>query len=307
MYENEQEWREAGQKLAKTHSEDMWAVARWIACAQSVGWDKKYAHASKITGLSEGTCKQYAHTVRALTQVNPALSFTHHRLVAAIPAMWQMEWLDRAAREKMTVAQLEAALKGNEGPKNTVARPPCVRVPLSSEVSGSLNALARHRKISAGPGISPGAVLLARIASNYVSAQEQLQELAHIREQRAEEARHSRLAGVKRWQNNVHNRIAQLFEAHPDVSDPGDFADIYHKTYGRKLPLWALAHSEFSERFGDCSTEDCHIGVYSTGEDSEMRMEDIEEMIDSASNAHDAFEEAQRLMSLLPQEVQSKV
>lgn len=170
MYSNEQEWQAAGKKLAKAHREDTWAVARWIACAQAVGWDRKYAWASKITGLSEGTCKQYAHTARASTQVNPELGFAHHRLVAALPAPLQAEWLDRAARENMTVTELDSELKKSIGRNGRGPRPRCTRVPLSTEASESLDFRARGRKISGSPGISPGAMLLASIASAYPSA-----------------------------------------------------------------------------------------------------------------------------------------
>jgi hypothetical protein len=149
-------------------------------------------------------------------------------------------------------------------------------------------------------------MLLATVASEYVNTPEHLQEMDDIRWRCSEKARTAQRTGVRRWQNRVHNRVAELFETYTDVSDPGHFAELYFNTYGERLPLWALAHTEFSERFGDRPTEDCHMGKYvpvslGDGENSLARqLEKFEEYEDMIA----ACEEAQELASLLPPDIQ---
>lgn len=303
MYADEKEWQAAGEKLAKAHREDDWAAARWIACAQAVGWDKKYTWAAKITRFSVGTCRQYENTARTFTQVNPALCFAHHRLIAALPAELRAEWLDRADREKLTVPQLDAALK--KAVRRKSLRPRCIQVPIPSEVSGSLNLLARSRGVSGGPGISPGAMLLASIAAEYVNAPQRLHEVDLARARRSQKAHAAQRAGVTRWQNRVHDRVEELFRMYPDISDPGKFTAVYFQTYGEKFPMYAHGHTEFAERFRDCPTEDCHMGRYAQLDlgDEELSLERQLDKVEASLELADGWEEAQYLAALLPADI----
>jgi len=304
MFANEQEWQSAGEKLAQAHREDDWAAARWIACAQAVGWDKKYTWAAKITRLPVGTCRQYENTARVFTQPNPALCFAHHRLIAALPAELRAEWLDRADREKLTVPQLDAALKKAARRKSSRLR--CIQVPIPSEMSESLNLLAWSRGVSGSPGISPGAMLVASIVADYVNAPQHVEEVDIARMRRSQKARAAQRAGVKRWQNRVHHRVAELLETYPHISDPSELPALYFQTYGEKFPMYAHGHTEFAERFHDCPTEDCQMGRYAPLDlrDEEQSLARQFDKVEAAQELVDGWEEAQALASLLPADIQ---
>jgi hypothetical protein len=76
-------------------------------------WGETYRWASEITGLAQGTLRQYAQVAGHfdLSERSHKLSFTHHILVAAIPKEAAAEWLELAEHEQWSARELNAGLR----------------------------------------------------------------------------------------------------------------------------------------------------------------------------------------------------
>jgi len=131
-------WKEKGKALAvelrsaeAKFSGRQWAIADWMLAGEKAFKEKvAYAEASKVTGMTEETLRQFAHTARrVLTRVN-GLSFGHHRLVAKF---WrepreQKRLLQDALKNKMSVEQFASYINGEQEPEPTSAEDAAVRV-----------------------------------------------------------------------------------------------------------------------------------------------------------------------------------
>jgi hypothetical protein len=87
-------------------SEHQWDIADWLLRGEKIsGLSNKeaYKRAVTLTGMTEGTLRQFAHTARnVLTRVN-GLSFGHHRLVAKYTPEQQKRYLDYAKDARKSV------------------------------------------------------------------------------------------------------------------------------------------------------------------------------------------------------------
>jgi preprotein translocase subunit Sec63 len=106
------EWLQRGRQIAEHASSTCWQIGDWLNDGERK-WGETYRWASEITGLSQGTLRNYAVVARAfeLSRRNDNLSFTHHALVSAIPMEAAIEWLDLAQQEQWSARELNAALK----------------------------------------------------------------------------------------------------------------------------------------------------------------------------------------------------
>ena len=98
-------------------SEHQWAIADWILRGEKIsGLSNKeaYSRAVKLTGMTEGTLRQFAHTARnVLTRVN-GLSFGHHRLVAKYNPEQQKRFLDYAKDARKSVDGFAGYLRNRD-------------------------------------------------------------------------------------------------------------------------------------------------------------------------------------------------
>lgn len=77
---------------------------------------EKYTDASRITGLTEKTLRNYAYVCRNvhMSRRKDKLTFKHHAHVADLNAELQMYWLDRAVEEHLSAAKLKKLIEGRE-------------------------------------------------------------------------------------------------------------------------------------------------------------------------------------------------
>lgn len=101
---------EIGTLLRGMESSIQWLLGDWLNRAERV-WGRIY---SDVPGYSYGTLRTYASVARSVqlsTRIDK-LSFAHHQLVAGLAGDDQKAWLAFAEENKLTVAQLRAAMKG---------------------------------------------------------------------------------------------------------------------------------------------------------------------------------------------------
>lgn len=104
---SEAEWWELGRQLAGLKQLTEWAVADYLAYGEGrVG--ERYWQVAEMFSCSPQTVRNMAWVARRIPkdQRRVTLTFTHHRMVAALPEARRNELLLRAERGGWTVAQL---------------------------------------------------------------------------------------------------------------------------------------------------------------------------------------------------------
>jgi hypothetical protein len=92
------------------------ATGRWIGDWIRYGssrWGEKYVEAARVTGYDVASLRNMAWVA---SQFDPSLrsdklTWSHHVLLAPLGADEQARWLDRAARERLSVADLRTELR----------------------------------------------------------------------------------------------------------------------------------------------------------------------------------------------------
>jgi hypothetical protein len=123
------DWLVRGRELAKRDAEVKWELGDWLTEGephypdigageiQGVPAVSVYSVAENITGLARGTLRDLASTARRVPPSvrTDACTWSHHRaLINALPDADEdtiKQWLKRAADEKMSVAELQDALR----------------------------------------------------------------------------------------------------------------------------------------------------------------------------------------------------
>lgn len=116
------EWLVVGKRLGGISRCNQWWLGDWVRYGAD-RWGEKYTQAAKITGYDPRSLANMASIATAFetSRRRDYLTWSHHVAVAALPEAEQEAWLDRAASESFSVAdlrtELRAALKGGkEGP-----------------------------------------------------------------------------------------------------------------------------------------------------------------------------------------------
>lgn len=130
------EWLEMGQLLQSLETAVGWAVGDWAAAAEPYTemWGaaysnepSKYQRIIEETGYSYQTVADYAWISKAIPVSirNRKLSFSHHRLVAAMKlpsgepdTIAQADWLDQAAEYEWTLVEFKKALAAHRRAAN---------------------------------------------------------------------------------------------------------------------------------------------------------------------------------------------
>ena len=105
-------WVQAGRKIGALGRGGQWWVGDWLQYG-AFRWGQKYAEAARITGYDAGSLRNMAWMA---SQFPPArrrasLTWCHHAAVAGLSLAEQERWLDLVAAERLTVADLRAALR----------------------------------------------------------------------------------------------------------------------------------------------------------------------------------------------------
>lgn len=116
------EWLVVGKRLGGISRCNQWWLGDWVRYGADK-WGEKYTQAAKITGYDPRSLANMASIASAFetSRRRDDLTWSHHVAVAALPEAEQEDWLDRAASEGFSVAdlrtELRAALKeGRDAP-----------------------------------------------------------------------------------------------------------------------------------------------------------------------------------------------
>jgi hypothetical protein len=108
-------WNRAGQRLGVLGRCSSWWLGDWIRYGNAK-FGQRYALASKITGYDTQTLTNMVYVASRfeVSRRRENLSWSHHETVASLDANEQNHWLDRAAEDKLSVADLRIELRSQQ-------------------------------------------------------------------------------------------------------------------------------------------------------------------------------------------------
>jgi hypothetical protein len=110
------EWLAAGRRLGAIGRCSQWWIGDWIRYGTS-RWGEKYAEAARVTGYDVASLRNMAWVASQfdLSLRSDKLTWSHHVLLAPLESEEQQYWLDRAHRERLSVADLRLELRASRG------------------------------------------------------------------------------------------------------------------------------------------------------------------------------------------------
>jgi len=106
------EWAAVGRRLGAMGRCCQWTIGDWIRYGHAK-FGERYAPAARITGYDVQTLMNMVHVASRfeVSRRRKALSWSHHETVASLEPDQQDYWLDRAAAERFSVADLRLELR----------------------------------------------------------------------------------------------------------------------------------------------------------------------------------------------------
>ena len=106
------EWLVVGRRLGGVSRCNQWWLGDWVRYGAEK-WGEKYTQAAKITGYDPRSLANMASVAAAFdsSRRRDDLTWSHHVAVAGLPEPEQETWLDRAAAEGLSVADLRTELR----------------------------------------------------------------------------------------------------------------------------------------------------------------------------------------------------
>lgn len=118
------DWVRAGQRLGAMTRCSQWWLGDWVRYG-TAKWGEKYKEASRITGYDIQTLRNIAYVAGRIDvyRRRDKLTWSHHAEVSALEPEEQERWLDLAAAERLSVADLRIELRAaRRGEDRTTAR-----------------------------------------------------------------------------------------------------------------------------------------------------------------------------------------
>jgi hypothetical protein len=105
-------WVQVGQRLGAMTRCSQWWLGDWIRYG-TTRWGEKYKQAARITGYDVHSLRNIAYVAGQIetSRRRDILTWSHHAEVCALEPEEQEKWLDLAASEKMSVADLRVELR----------------------------------------------------------------------------------------------------------------------------------------------------------------------------------------------------
>jgi hypothetical protein len=105
-------WVQAGRKLGALARGGQWWLGDWLLYG-AFRWGQKYAEAARVTGYDAGSLRNMSWIASQFPppRRRASLTWCHHAAVAGLSLAEQERWLDLVAAERLTVADLRAALR----------------------------------------------------------------------------------------------------------------------------------------------------------------------------------------------------
>jgi hypothetical protein len=109
------QWIAVGRRLGAISRSNQWWLGDWLRYG-AAKWGEKYAEAAKITGYDVRSLANIASLAGcfAISRRRDNLTWSHHAVVAALDPDEQDRWLDMAATERLSVADLRIELRSVE-------------------------------------------------------------------------------------------------------------------------------------------------------------------------------------------------
>ena len=106
------DWLTTGRRLGAIGRCSQWWVGDWVRYGTSK-WGEKYAEAARVTGYDVASLRNMAWVASRfdLSLRSDKLTWSHHVLVAPLDTDAQKEWLERACKERLSVADLRLELR----------------------------------------------------------------------------------------------------------------------------------------------------------------------------------------------------
>lgn len=107
------EWSAVGRRLGAIGRCSQWWLGDWIHYG-NLRFGERYARAAKLTGYDAQSLMNmvYVATRFPISRRRESLSWSHHATLAALEQDAQEHWLNRAAAQRMSVADLRMELRG---------------------------------------------------------------------------------------------------------------------------------------------------------------------------------------------------
>jgi hypothetical protein len=107
-----EEWLVSGRQLGTISRCSQWWIADWLIYGSS-RWGEKYVTAAKVTGYDPASLRNIAYVGRRfdVSLRSDKLSWSHHALLAPLDEPARRQWLERAAEERLSVADLRVELR----------------------------------------------------------------------------------------------------------------------------------------------------------------------------------------------------
>lgn len=114
-----EEWAACGHKLFRASSSLQWVLGDWAEYGNKLGKLKEWAEANNV---NVHTLRKYAFVSSKVSRSarREKLSWSHHAEVAELPAPQQLEWLELAERENLSVAAMREKIRTRTPGKNAL-------------------------------------------------------------------------------------------------------------------------------------------------------------------------------------------
>lgn len=109
------EWLATGRRLGAIGRCSQWWIGDWIRYGTR-RWGERYAEAARVTGYDVASLRNMAWVASRfdLSLRSDKLSWSHHVLLAPLAQEEQRHWIERAASERLSVADLRIELRSRE-------------------------------------------------------------------------------------------------------------------------------------------------------------------------------------------------
>lgn len=106
-------WEALGATLATFAKGIQWYVGDWLIYGE-IRFADRYTQAMDSTGMEYQTLANWTHVARCVPPIvrRPELSWSHHAEVASLEPLQQVEYLNQAVLEKLSVVDLRYRVRG---------------------------------------------------------------------------------------------------------------------------------------------------------------------------------------------------
>jgi hypothetical protein len=118
------EWVRAGKRLGAMTRCSQWWLGDWVRYGTG-RWGEKYKEAARISGYDIKTLRNIAYVAEQIevSRRRDDLTWSHHAEVCGLEPEEQDKWLEVAAAQRMSVADLRIELRGARREEDPAGQP----------------------------------------------------------------------------------------------------------------------------------------------------------------------------------------